>query len=110
LYTGPEYILELRFAQVMALIFVTFTYSAGMPILYYITFISLVITYWTDKILVSKYFRKENGFTSDLSRNVVNMLYYAVVVHIPFGYVMLTEPNILESSKPDGSPNGLDNS
>jgi len=81
-----------------------------MPILYYITFISLVITYWTDKILVSKYFRKENGFTSDLSRNVVNMLYYAVVVHIPFGYVMLTEPNILESSKPEGSPSGLDNS
>jgi hypothetical protein len=94
----------------MALIFVTMTYSSGMPILYWITFVSLVITYWTDKILVSKYFRKENGFTSDLSRNVVNMLYWAVVIHIPFGYLMLSEPNILESSRPSASPDGLDNS
>lgn len=94
----------------MALIFVTMTYSSGMPLLYYITFVSLVITYWTDKILVSKYFRKENGFTSDLSRSVVSMLYYSVIVHIPFGYLILTEPNILESSRPSGSPAGLDNS
>jgi hypothetical protein len=88
----------------MALIFVTFTYSSGMPLLHWITFISLVITYWTDKILVAKYFRKENGFTADLSRNVVNMLYWAVVIHIPIGYLMLTEPNILESDLPSGTP------
>jgi hypothetical protein len=107
LYTGPEYILELRFAQVMALIFVTMTYSSGMPLLHLITFLSLAITYWTDKILVARYFRKENGFTSDLSRNVVNMLYWAVVIHIPIGYLMLTEPNILQSNRPKGSPEGL---
>jgi hypothetical protein len=110
LYTGPEYILQLRFAQVTALVFVTFTFSSGMPLLYYITFISLFITYWTDKILVTKYFRKENGFTADLSRNVVNMLYWAVVIHIPFGYLMLSEPNLLESNRPDGVPDGLEGS
>jgi hypothetical protein len=89
---------------VIALIFVTFTYSSGMPALYWITFVSLVITYWTDKILVTRYFRKENGFTADLSRNVVNMLPWAMIVHIPFGYLMISEPNIMESSILSGSP------
>lgn len=88
----------------MALIYVTFTYSSGMPILHWVTFLSLVITYWTDKILVTRYFRKENGFTADLSRNVVNYLYWAVVVHIPFGYLMLSEPSLLESVAQEGTP------
>ena len=82
----------------IALIFVTMTYSSGMPALYWITFVSLVITYWTDKILVTRYFRKDNGFTADLSRNVVNILRWAMIVHIPFGYLMISEPNLLESS------------
>lgn len=107
MYTGPEYILQLRFAQVIALIFVTFTYSSGMPALYWITFVSLVITYWTDKILVTRYFRKENGFTADLSRNVVNILPWALIVHIPFGYLMISEPNILQSNTISGSPSGM---
>lgn len=85
------------------------TYSSGMPALYWITFLSLVITYWTDKILITKYFKKENGFTSDLSRNVVNILPWAVIIHIPFGYLMISEPNILESSTISGSPSGLSN-
>jgi hypothetical protein len=80
------------------------TYSSGMPALYWITFVSLVITYWTDKILVTRYFRKENGFTADLSRNVVNMLPWAMIIHIPFGYLMVSEPNILESSTFSSTP------
>lgn len=75
-----------------------------MPLLYWITFISLVITYWTDKILVTRYFKKENGFTADLSRNVVNILPWAAIVHIPFGYLMVSEPNILQSSTLSTAP------
>jgi hypothetical protein len=98
LYTGPEYILQLRFAQLLALIFTTFTYSSGMPILYFFCFLTLFITYWTDKLLVSRYFKKENGFTADLSRNVVNILPWSIIVHIPFGYLMLSNPNLMSSS------------
>lgn len=80
------------------MIFTVMIYSSGMPILYFLCFITLVITYWTDKVLVSRYFRKENGFTADLSRNVVNMLPWAIVVHIPIGYLMLSNPDLLSSS------------
>ena len=83
------------------------TYSSGMPALYFITFLFLFITYWTDKILVAKYFRKDNGYTADLSRRVVNMLPWALIVHIPIGYLMLSEPNILQSSTLSGTPEGL---
>jgi len=74
------------------------TYSMGMPILYFVGFLSMFISYWTDKVLVSKYFRKENGFTADLSRNVVNMLRWAIIVHMPIGYLMVSNPDLLSSS------------
>ncbi len=67
-----------------ALIFVTFTYSSGMPALY-----------WTDKILMTRYFRNENKFTADLSINVVNMLPWAMIVQIQFCYLMFAEPIIM---------------
>jgi len=74
------------------------TYSMGMPILYFVGFLSMFISYWTDKVLVSKYFRKENGFTADLSRNVVNMLRWAIIAHMPIGYLMVSNPDLLSSS------------
>lgn len=74
------------------------TYSSGMPVLYPLAFLTLSITFWTDKVLVSRYFRKENGFTADLSRQVVNLLPYTVMIHMPFGFLILSNPYLLSSS------------
>lgn len=43
LYTGPEFILHVRYAQVLATLFVTLTYSSGMPGLYLLNFVILFI-------------------------------------------------------------------
>jgi len=60
LYTGPEFILHLRFAQILSMIYVCITYSSCLPILYPVAFLSLFITYWTDKFLLLRYFRVAN--------------------------------------------------
>ena len=58
LYTGPEFILQLRYAQILSQIFITMTFSSGIPILYLITLIRFIISYWVDKFLMLRYFRK----------------------------------------------------
>jgi len=58
LYTGPNEVLEVRYGQVMATIFVTMTFSAGIPLLYPLTFGILFVQYWIDKYLVFQYYRK----------------------------------------------------
>lgn len=58
LYTGPEFILQLRYSQILAQIFITITFSSGLPILYSITFVSLFISFWVDKFLMLRFFRK----------------------------------------------------
>ena len=44
-YTGPRFLLAERYAQHCMFIFVTMTYSTGMPLLYAITMVSFVLTY-----------------------------------------------------------------
>jgi len=101
MYSGPEFILQLRFAQVLSMIFVTMTYSSGLPILYLVAFLSLFITYWIDKFLMLRYFRVANQFTEANSRAVVNILPWAAVFHFIFGYMLYSYPNIMRSKVRD---------
>jgi hypothetical protein len=97
LYTGPEFILHVRYAQVLATIFVTLTYSAGMPLLYALNFVILFIQYWVDKWLVFNYYRKTAYFTRHLSTSVVDLLKYAVFIHFLFGFMCFSYPYIWKS-------------
>jgi hypothetical protein len=97
IYSGPEFILHLRFAQLNSMIFVTMTYSSGLPILYLVAFLSLFFTYWIDKFLMLRYFKVANQFTEANSRAVVNILPWAAIFHFIFGYMLYSYPDILRS-------------
>jgi len=38
LYMGPEFLIEVRYSQIMTFFFITLIYSSGMPCLYFIAF------------------------------------------------------------------------
>jgi hypothetical protein len=67
LYTGPEFVLEVRYAQILFTIFVTFTYSSGIPSLYIWNFFIVFIQYWVDKFLIFNYYRKTIRYTKQIS-------------------------------------------
>lgn len=97
MYIGPRFIIQIRYAQVLSAIFVTFTYSSGLPMLYFITFLSLAVTYWTDKILVLRYFRKTEGISKDISHQFVKILPLCLILHFLFGLVIFSSPNLLKT-------------
>jgi hypothetical protein len=77
---------------------VTLTYSAGIPMLYALNFVILFIQYWVDKWLVFNYYRKTAYFTRHLSKSVVDLLKYAVIIHFLFGFMSYSYPYIWKSS------------
>lgn len=97
LYTGPEWILQVRYAQLLATIFTTFTYSPGMPALYALTFVIFFVQFWIDKWLVFNFYRKTPQFTKFLSGSVVRLLPLAVFVHALFGLIMFSYQAIFRS-------------
>lgn len=49
LYTGPDFLIDFRYSQILTVIFICFLYGAGLPLLYYSTVLNLIIIYWLDK-------------------------------------------------------------
>lgn len=97
LYTGPEFLIQVRLAQLLTLIFVTLTYSSGMPLLYLVTGASLFVTYWSDKVLVLRYYRKTIINSPELITSFVSLLPWAIVTHALFGGMIYSYPQLLKS-------------
>jgi hypothetical protein len=58
LYTGPEFMIDLRYAQVLNVTFVCMMYSSGMPILYILTSFTLLFLFWVDKFWLFMFYKK----------------------------------------------------
>ena len=98
LYTGPEILLHVRMAQIMSTVFVTFTYSSGLPMLYGACIFMCFVFYWTDKIAMLCYYRKDKtSFKSTTHRVFMDYLPWAIIVHFMFGGMMYSYPYLCNS-------------
>ena len=48
---GPQFLIEIRYSQIIASFYIVMTYSAGMPLLYLISMLQIYLMYWVDKYL-----------------------------------------------------------
>lgn len=55
LYTGAEFLMEFRYAQILNMIWMVMMYSSGMPILYVVAVLSFIFTYFFDKLLSNNF-------------------------------------------------------
>ena len=55
MYTGEDFQIDVRYAQFMASFMITLMFSSGIPGLYLIMFIQLIIIYWVDKFTCKLY-------------------------------------------------------
>jgi len=99
LYIGPEFNIQIRLGQVMTIIFVTMTYSSGLPILYFVSLIVFIVFYWTDKYMLLRFYKKSPQLTGELSKRAIQFLPMSAAVHCMFGLVMFSYPYILKSRK-----------
>jgi hypothetical protein len=89
------------------MVFVSMTYSCGLPIVYAIIFAWILLTYWVDKILLLRYYRMTEGYTKHLAQFVARALPFSIFVHCAFGILFYSYPLILNSPT---DPNGWGNS
>jgi hypothetical protein len=49
MYNGDEFLIEVRYAQFLSAFLVTMIFSTGIPGLYLVMFLKLLLIYWADK-------------------------------------------------------------
>jgi len=77
--------------------FVTMLYGMGIPILFPIAALSYFILYTIERILVAYYFQLPPTFDDKMTKNAVSILRWAAVLHLMFGYWMLSNQQIFQN-------------
>ena len=86
--TGNEFMLEFRYSNMLTIISVSFLYSGGMPFLYPVVAAFFFCTYWVDKCLLFRYYRKPIQFDNYLAKRTLSYYKYILVLHI-FGFLLM---------------------
>ena len=93
--TGTDFLFEFRYSQVLTVVFVTFMYSSGLPILYPCAFLTFFISYWFDKLLILKFYKSPPKHTRDLSEATGTIMQYSLLFHFAVGAFMYSNSSIL---------------
>lgn len=99
LYRGPKFDLASRYAQSLTSIFITSMFSAGMPLLYFIGFGAIFLTYWADKFTFLRIARSPPLYDNKLATAAGSLLPYAVLLHCLIAMWMFSNNSIFESER-----------
>lgn len=96
LYTGPNVDGSTLYTNFMIQLLITFTFSGGLPVLYFISFFNYIALYWSYKFLFSKYYQKTIDFNEGLPMYITQYIKAAVGLHFIVTFFMLTNRDIME--------------
>jgi len=82
LYTGPEFLVDFRYAQILTVLFVCFIFCSGLPLLFLSTFLNLLAVYWMDKIFLLKFYQLPRPFDDKLENTVRKGLFLVLFFHL----------------------------
>lgn len=99
LYLGPEIPSSKLYADITLFYLICLIYSTGMPLLYAINFVFYFVVYWTQKILILKYYRKASTFNEEITFKAILYTKYGLLMHIMIGTLMLSNSQIFGGDK-----------
>ena len=86
---------EFKYSNILTVLAVTLLYSGGLPILYPTAAVFFFITYWMDKILLLRCYRKPIKFDNYIAKHTLIYFKFALLVHIGGFLVMYSYTPIL---------------
>ena len=96
---------EFRYTNILTVLAVAFLYSGGLPIMYPTAAIFFFITYWMDKCLLFRCYRRPIKFDNYLAKGTVGYYKYILLGHIAgfllmYGLTPILQTNLFEQFVP----------
>lgn len=95
---GNEFLMEFRYSNILTVVIITMMYSPGLPLLYPIACAFFMVTYYVDKCMLLKMYRKPVLFDNTLALSILFWFNMAMVLHSLMGIFMLSNTSILPTS------------
>ena len=99
MYSGDEFLFEVRYAQILSAFFITMMFSAGIPSLYLVLIIQMVVLYWLDKRNFLTFMKKPPRYGIELSEMTRKLFQWALLVHLLFAFFMFSNVHIFSDAK-----------
>lgn len=95
LYSGPIFFIHYKYSAIMNIVFVTMMYGMGIPVLFPIAAASLFVLYFIEKFMLYYVYREPPMYDEKLNTNALNILTWAPILFLSFGYWMLSSKQLL---------------
>jgi len=89
-WCGPVYEMHFKYAAIMNIVFITLMFGIGLPILYPLAVLALVILYVSEKLMLYYSYQAPPKYDEKLSQNVIAHLKVAPLIMLMVGYWMLS--------------------
>jgi hypothetical protein len=89
-YSGAEILINEKYGNLLCIYFFAFTFGFGLPVLFPLSLICLIMYYIFEKILTVYFYQKPPMFDDKLTKGVLKLMKYAVLLYVTFGYWMLS--------------------
>ena len=90
LYSGPNYFIHYKYSAILNITFVTFMYGLGLPILFPIAVCAFFVLFMVEKAMLYYSYRMPPMYDNVLNDSVLNLLQYAPLLFLAFGYWMFS--------------------
>jgi hypothetical protein len=89
--------MHFKYAGVMNIVFITCMFGVGLPILYPVAVLALVILYISEKYMLYYAYQVPPMYDEKLSQNVIAHLKVAPLIMLISGYWMLSSKQLLSN-------------
>ena len=83
-----------NYVKILSPFFIVLTFSGAIPLLYFLLFVSLLCSYWIDKIIVTRMARKPPLYSRKLIVEVSKYIPAALMIHMIFSIFSLSNEDI----------------
>ena len=94
LYSGDNYLIHFRWADTLNVLFVTFMFGLGMPILFPIAAVNFMGQWAAERIILAYLVRQPAAMDDTLSKTAFDLAKWAPILLIFNGYWMLSNRQI----------------
>ena len=97
IWQGPDFMPHYKYSGVLNIVFVTFMFGFGMPILFPVAAVSLWILYVGEKWALFYSYNEPPNYDETLSNAVIQKLKWAPILYLAFGYWMASSKQLFSN-------------
>lgn len=95
LFSDDVYPIEERYAFLVSILLITMAFSCIIPILNVICAFSLMLLYFSDKVLVFKVYQTPINYNAELHRIINKTIYIGLIAHMALSAFFLSEASLI---------------